>query len=67
MTKTVLIACMLFVVLFVLIQFVANAILSAFVADSYLKSLLTLLLSIGVAFYMSREFVQHRKNPQRLR
>ena len=46
-----------FIVLLVIIQVFISAIISSAISDEYLRSLLTLLISAGLSFYLTRKII----------
>lgn len=63
--KKILYALAVFIVLLIIIQAVVNAIISSIISDVYLKSLSTLLISVGLSFYLTRKII-NRKTHKKL-
>ncbi|WP_028544310.1 hypothetical protein [Paenibacillus taiwanensis] len=61
--KRVLYAVAVFIVLLIIIQVFVNAFVSTMISDYHLKSLIALLLSVGLSFYFTRSFLN--KNNRR--
>lgn len=63
--KRVLYAVAVFMVLLIIIQVFVNAFVSTMISDYHLKSLIALLLSVGLSFYFTRSFL-NKSNRRKL-
>ena len=55
--KRIFYATAVFIILLILIQAVVSAIISTVISDVYLKSLVTLMLSVGLSLYTTRRLI----------
>lgn len=60
--KKILYSVVLFIVLLIIIQVFVGAIISSVISDVYLKSLTTLLLSIGISLYATRRILNRNSH-----